>query len=92
MGYWYKKNLNPRRQQGLSVKILGKAYLGTRQQLALVKVLDSYLLMSITDQSINVMREYEPGDIPESLLHRESMADIAFADWLNKLTHRGQTN
>lgn len=92
MGYWYKRNLNPQKHQGLSVEILGKAYLGTRQQLALVKVLNSYLLMGITDQAINIIREYDSGDIPDRLQHQEALGGVAFADWLNKLTHRGQSN
>jgi flagellar biogenesis protein FliO len=91
MAYWYKRTFLPKGTQGLAMEILGKAYLGTRQHLVLVKILNAYLLMGITDQAINVIREYKVSDIPDGLLNRGAeISDLPFSDWLKKFLNRNQ--
>ncbi len=89
MARWYKKSLFPRGPQGLSVEILGKAYLGNRQQLVMAKVADAFLLMGVTDQSVSVLKEFQPDDIPEQLktVSRQAGSPV-FSDWLKKMLHK----
>jgi len=44
------------------MKVLGKQYISTKQYLMMIKVEDKKILLGITDQSINLLKEYDATD------------------------------
>jgi len=72
--YIYKKGNKFKTNDNMGFEILGRRYLGQKQYLALVKIKKSELLLGVTDNSINLIKEY-PNNDNESITKETDKTD-----------------
>jgi flagellar biosynthetic protein FliO len=58
-----------KKNQNNHFKILYEQYLSSKQKIILVKVFDNYLLLGISDQSINLLTKFNKNEINEDTLN-----------------------
>jgi len=64
---WYKGKMQRNDSYTLSMKILGKQFLGSKHFLTMVRIDGKNFLLGVTDQSINLISEF-----PEIIEHEEN--------------------
>lgn len=77
-----------RRFGGLPMDIIGTSYITSKQKIVLVLISDQYFLLGITQQSINLIKEYSPDDPTIEKLSAAKSEEKTFGSVINNFMDR----
>ena len=79
-----KFNRNVFAKNDQDFKIIFQKYLGSKHRIMLVNVFEKYLLLGMTDQSINLLKEYHSNELDEINFEESVSSNNSFVGFLKR--------
>ena len=68
----------------LECKIIFEKYLNSKHKIVIINIFEKYLLLGITDQSINLLKEFNSDEFDEINLEKNLVSSNSFSNLLQK--------